>query len=133
MGIEHEDFEELLKEFGEPKPDDLREKTAGIVTPNVTGRKTEVKEVQDTIDLHMHTSHQAIQVLNSFIHRTRHNRLKHVQVITGKGLHSENGKAVIRDVVETRLSEMKQKGEIKLFRWETGNKETSGAVDIYLD
>jgi DNA-nicking Smr family endonuclease len=61
---------------------------------------------QDEIDLHGLTSDIAALKVSEFLVNSRNKGLKKVSIITGKGLHSENGKCVLREVAleEIRFS-----------------------------
>jgi len=83
------------------------------------------------LDLHGFTGPEAVQRTVSFVAAARQKGLLTLRIITGKGLHSE-GPAVLPDVVEQVLSEMKQEKEIFSFRWEKNEKQKSGAVLVYL-
>jgi len=54
---------------------------------------------QDEIDLHGLTSDIAALKVSEFLVVSRNRGLKKVSIITGKGIHSEKGKSVIKDVV----------------------------------
>lgn len=86
---------------------------------------------QDELDLHGKTGAEAERETVRFIGTTTSLRLRTVRIITGKGLHSE-GPAVLPDVVETKLKELKAENRILAFVWEKKAKHRSGAVIVYL-
>ena len=49
----------------------------------------------------------------------------------GKGLHSED-RAVLPDVIEDLLTDMKREDIVLSYRWEKRVKRKSGAVIVYL-
>jgi len=65
------------------------------------------------------------------IKSARQRGLQTLRVITGKGLHSY-GKAVLPEVVEEKVVELKKQNLILTFRWEKGSKRKSGALIVYL-
>ncbi len=83
------------------------------------------------LDLHGCTGPEAEKATRNFIGAARHRGLLTLRVITGKGLHSQ-GPAVLPDVVEQLLRELKEEGEVFTFRWEKKEKQKSGAVIVYL-
>lgn len=87
---------------------------------------------QETLDLHGATGQEAETLVHHCLRRARQGGVRTVRIITGKGLHSPGGKAVLPDVVEQLLRLKKQKGELVEFRWEKRQKAKSGAVLVYL-
>lgn len=55
-----------------------------------------VWEVQDELDLHGLNSDEARKLLSAFLHRAAQNELRCVQVIHGKGWHSEQGEGLLK-------------------------------------
>eukprot|EP01156_Anaeramoeba_ignava_P002228 Anaeramoba_ignava/a217859_18.p1 GENE.a217859_18~~a217859_18.p1 ORF type:complete len:392 (-),score=64.01 a217859_18:378-1553(-) len=51
------------------------------------------------LDLHGETSDIAALKVSEFLNASRNRGLKKVSIITGKGIHSENGKPVIKEIV----------------------------------
>ncbi len=86
---------------------------------------------QETLDLHGLTEEQAISEVTSFINREASNRTKTVRIITGKGLHSENG-PVLRNSIELFAHQLIREGKILAWKWEKKIKEKSGAAIFYL-
>lgn len=54
---------------------------------------------QATIDLHGFTKQEAMEKLESFMNESREHGLRKISIITGKGLHSQDGIAIIREEV----------------------------------
>ena len=67
----------------------------------------------------------------TFIRTAQTDGLYTLRIIVGKGLHSESG-AVLPDVIEDLLLELKREGTVLTYRWEKGVKRKSGAVIVYL-
>jgi DNA-nicking Smr family endonuclease len=86
---------------------------------------------ESELDLHGLTGPEAEQRTASFIAVARQKGVQTLRIITGKGLHSQ-GPAVLPDVVEQLLSELKRAKAIVSFRWEKKEKQKSGAVLVYL-
>lgn len=87
---------------------------------------------QEELDLHGHTSQQAIDSTRAFVEKARYRGKRTVLVIVGKGLHSE-GRAILPDVVEAELARLRQTGRVLAHRWERGAKRKSGAILVYLN
>ena len=87
---------------------------------------------QKSLDLHGCTGQEAELKTVSFIANSRRQGLQTIQIITGKGLHSPGGKAVLPDVVEQQLRLLKRQGDLVSFRWEKRVKGKSGMVLVYL-
>jgi DNA-nicking Smr family endonuclease len=86
---------------------------------------------QEELDLHGYTAMEAESRAETFIRNARLRRLRTVRVIVGKGLHS-NGKAVLPNVVETKIIQLKQNRLVLSYKWEKKDKRKSGALIVYL-
>ena len=86
---------------------------------------------QDELDLHGHTADEAEQKAAVFIQAAQARRLHTVRIIVGKGLHSR-GNAVLPDVIEAKMADLKKAGAVLTFRWEKQSKHRSGALIVYL-
>lgn len=77
------------------------------------------------IDLHGFTKIEARDSLDVFIENARNNKLKLVRIITGKGLHSENGQSILSGYVKSLLEKEGLKySDAKLYNG------GSGAIDV---
>jgi DNA-nicking Smr family endonuclease len=83
------------------------------------------------IDLHGYTAKKAQKKTETFIRNAKYNAIKTVRIIVGKGIHSK-GKAVLPDIVEKKVVELKQMGVVLTFHWEKRRKLKSGAMIVYL-
>lgn len=59
--------------------------------------------VQDEIDLHGLTRLEAGDLLLKFLENARGKKHNRIRIITGKGLHSENGQSVLQGCVKNIL------------------------------
>lgn len=78
----------------------IREKDTEPVLPG-RQRKTNLESMkpQDQLDLHGITAEEAKLLVERFLEDSVHNQLRKVAIIHGRGLHSPDGKAVLRHVV----------------------------------
>ena len=88
-------------------------------------------EPQDEIDLHGLKGDESELKADFFIRDSKARGLVTIRIIVGKGTHSE-GRAVLPDIVEGKIIDLKREGQIYTFKWEKGRKLKSGAVIIYL-
>ncbi|GBC62043.1 hypothetical protein DENIS_3006 [Desulfonema ishimotonii] len=86
---------------------------------------------QEELDLHGFTSQEAVEKTEIFIRKARHKGKRTVLIIVGKGIHSE-GRAVLPDVVENTVAELRKKNMVLTSEWEKGVKRKSGALIVYL-
>ena len=87
---------------------------------------------QETLDLHGCTALEAEEMSRRFIKEANQRSLKTVRIITGKGLHSPGGKAVLPDAIEQLVVILKKEGVVASFAWEKKVKSKSGALLVYL-
>lgn len=87
---------------------------------------------QSTLDFHKAgiLTRQEIKALTErFLERSSEEGLTKILIITGKGLHSQNGEAVIKPIVEKILS---HNGHVKTFSWAPRQRGGDGAFEINL-
>jgi len=84
-----------------------------------------------SLDLHGCMRSEVVQKLIHFLDDSLHQGMKTVLVITGKGLHSEDGTPILRDEVESFLSDGGQK---QVAEWGRAPKQYggSGALILFL-
>ncbi|MDA3785620.1 MAG: Smr/MutS family protein [Deltaproteobacteria bacterium] len=87
---------------------------------------------QETLDLHGCTALEAEVKTHCFLEEAGRRGVKKVRIITGKGLHSPGGKAVLPDLIELQLALLRQEGIIAAFQWDRKVKSKSGALFVYL-
>lgn len=105
-----------------------RQETAGLENFSSKG----YPPVQESLDLHGCTIADAERKTTLFLAGAQKKGLRTLEIITGKGLHSPGGKAVLPDAVEQHLRLLKKQGDLLAFRWEKRLKAKSGKVLIYL-
>lgn len=86
---------------------------------------------QEELDLHGFSAAKAESATEFFIRNARHLKLKTVRLIVGKGMHSD-GKAVLPDVVEAKIIELKRRDWVLNYKWEKKDKRKSGSMIVYL-
>ncbi|MCX6799682.1 MAG: Smr/MutS family protein [Candidatus Falkowbacteria bacterium] len=83
--------------------------------------------IDDQLDLHGYTQKEAEASIYNFLNHARANSFKKIRIITGKGLHSEGGQGVLREL----LIDMLRAQELS-FTDAKINDGGSGAVEISL-
>ncbi len=111
-------FEEILKEKGE-------ESKKRVQTIN----ELRMLRPQATLDLHQLTQDEAESAIKEFLSECKDNGIRKISIITGKGLHSEDGIGVLRSVTERVLDESGLVSEKKSAPFNAGG---SGALWIIL-
>ena len=117
--IPQKSFEDILKEKGElrKKP---REKTMN---------ELRVMLPLATLDLHGMTYVEAESEINHFLDEALSSKIQKIAIIHGKGLHSEDGVGVLKDLVYKILNERKIAREIIVPKIQYGG---TGAVWVIL-
>lgn len=90
--------EKTFSEIMEEKGDGRKKK------PSLTINELRRMGVQATLDLHGETQKDSAEMILSFLTECTENGLRKVSIITGKGLHSENGTGVLREKALSVLS-----------------------------
>lgn len=101
--------------------------------PSTTSNKyAHLAEPQVTLDFHkagILTKQEIAALTERFLERASQQGLKKIMIITGKGLHSENGEAVIKPLVQKILTTNQY---IKTFSWAARQRGGEGAFEINL-
>ncbi len=131
-----ESFDELLEESLSDKSSQniIKDKIAASSKKIELSKTTKLSKYpgpQDEIDLHGLKGDEAELKADFFIRDSKARGLVTIRIIVGKGTHSE-GRAVLPDIIEGKIIDLKRKGQIYTFKWEKGRKLKSGAVIIYL-
>ncbi|MDD3997946.1 MAG: Smr/MutS family protein [Sphaerochaetaceae bacterium] len=85
--------------------------------------------IEDSIDLHGMTGDEAIDFLRNFLAGAASRKLRKIRIVHGKGLHSQDGRAVLRDIVYRELSQSKY---VRAFQKTAPADGGSGAVWVVL-
>lgn len=132
-----ESFEELIEKSLANKDTQilLQEKYKGSVKDKPLSKKQIIKTfplVQEELDLHGHTAAEALEKNEAFIRKEYQKGKRTLLVIVGKGTHTR-GRAVLPDVIENQIVELKRKNIVLAFEWDKGVKRKSGAIIVYLN
>ncbi len=86
-----------------------------------------LRPIDAEIDLHQMTRDEARQEVETFLVEAESLRYKKIRIITGKGIHSENGKGVLGTYIKGLLD---LKGyDYNIAKYDEGGE---GAIDISL-
>jgi len=107
-----------------------KEKDIGTEKPKNKGEiLKEYPEIpQDELDLHGKTATEAEREIRLFILRAKRLSMRLVRIVTGKGLHSEEGRSVLKEVADKRVIQLKREGLVFSHKWEKGG----GSILVYL-
>lgn len=116
------DMEELLKNHSP----EITPEISGDIEETGSGKKKIPKEPEDEIDLHgRRNAEDAMNDLDEFIiHATEQNYRK-IRIISGKGIHSKDGKAKLPTRVKQYLDELQS------FRIIQSYENKNGYFDIF--
>ncbi|MBU0991875.1 MAG: Smr/MutS family protein [Proteobacteria bacterium] len=131
-----EDFEEMLSQSlaGKTVKKLLQEKDSAYQHAKPVTLNEKIKRYpapESELDLHGFTAAQAREKSELFVRNGLRTGKLTIRIIVGKGLHSED-QAVLPDVVEDKLKELKKENIVLAFRWEKQIKKRSGAIIVYL-
>lgn len=135
MDDAHKSFEELLEDslHNESSQSLIKEKIK-LTEKIELSKKTKLlnyPEPQDEIDLHGLRGDEAALKTDFFIRDAKSRGLVTIRIIVGKGTHSK-GRAVLPDIIECKLIDLKREGQVSTFKWEKRRKLKSGAILVYL-
>jgi Smr domain len=83
---------------------------------------------QDELDLHGKKAEGAAADIRRFVRESAARGLRKVRIITGKGLHSENGLPILVRVADEEIRRLINERKAFAFEWEKGN----GSLVVYL-
>ncbi len=131
-----EDFARMLEEPQDERSQRLwlKEKETAAPKPRPLTVRERIKSYpapQSELDLHGNTGAEAAVGTEAFIRNAGARGIRTVRIIVGKGLHSEK-KAVLPEVVERKILELKRQKKVLDFNWEKKDKRKSGALIVYL-
>lgn len=108
------------------------QKYTGPSNPVQSKKRHKKKKNHDpelVLDLHGETCESSLEKVISFIGKAKATKVHSLIIITGKGLHSEQGQGILRKFVWDWLSQG-QDAHIKNFRWAPERLGGSGAIII---
>ncbi len=82
-----------------------------------------------SLDLHGLQCTEVVDKLQNFLHKAEHRGWQTLLVITGKGLHSEDGEPVLRNEVERYLS---AEGKKQVIEWSRAPRQYGGNGALFL-
>lgn len=127
------EFSEILEEYKEEDvktfDEILKEKGEESKKRALTINELRIMRPQATLDLHQMTKDEANSAVAEFLKECKENGIRKISIITGKGLHSEDGVGVLRSVAERVLDESGLVSEKKSAPLNAGG---SGALWIIL-
>ncbi len=112
----------------------MKKKTGGFFPTRRLSLKEKLRRYPDPqaqLDLHGATAARARERAAAYIRTAQADGLYTLRIIVGKGLHSEGG-AVLPDVIEDLLLELKRDDIVLSYRWVKRVKRKSGAVIVFL-
>lgn len=111
-------FDEILKEKGD----------VGSQKRERTLNDLRIMMPQASLDLHGMTSEEADKALRSFVEEALSSGLEKIAIIHGKGLHSDGGVGVLRDVTLSVLDEMGACREVSIAKPACGGAGVTWAI-----
>jgi len=97
--------------------------------PTHSNKYENLSTPQAQIDLHLTTTEEAIRMIEEFIHKCVREKLERVLIITGKGIHSKNGKPILKPAIEKQLRNMEDVQSVSSARRDRGG---DGALEVKL-
>ncbi len=101
--------------------------------PHQSNKYALLAKPQSQIDFHkagILTKEEITALTKRFLERSSQEGLTKILIITGKGLHSQDGQAVIKPLVEKIL---RKNAHVKTFSWAPRNRGGDGAFEINLN
>ncbi len=132
--IPDEDFEALMKTYTSPDAIEAAKRENKISSDVHPDKNTNdyPKHPQDSLDLHLFTVKEALTRADAFMRMSKGNGLRTIQIITGKGIHSEGGEAKIRNAIRDRVIELRRQNIVHSYKWDQRREQSSGAIIVYL-
>ncbi len=111
-------MEDLLREHSPKVTRDL----SGDSLTSKTGKKKIPAEPEDELDLHNgRSSEECLREFEEFLLDCLKRNLRKIRVITGKGLHSPGGRAVLSPKIEKLIEEFMSFKVIERYKKESGH------------
>ncbi|MCK9482535.1 MAG: Smr/MutS family protein [Bacteroidia bacterium] len=121
-------FSLIIKEKEEGLSE-TRTKKSGYKSGKASLGNLKAKKPQEVLDLHGYTSDEAALILEDFLQQSVKKRLEKVSVIHGRGLHSLDGKPIVKEVVQKVLS---SNPLVRLFGYHPPSEGGDGATWVIL-
>jgi DNA-nicking Smr family endonuclease len=132
---ESEDGARIMEEALRSDVASLNEKFQGAVRGTgkrkAVSRSTSSADPDDELDLHGKTQEEAIRMVQNFLLRAKHKRLRAVLIITGRGLNSGEAGPVLRNAVQSWL-ERNAGSTVRRFAWAPPRLGGDGAIWVEL-
>ena len=128
------DFAEILQQW-EKDHDDSKELARKARVGSESGKEEQSinrirrMEAQDELDLHEMTLNEAIPATEAFLESCHKKGCRKVRIVTGKGLHSKNGEAVLKPAITALCQRSPHVREIDTPKASEGG---SGALTVIL-
>jgi DNA-nicking Smr family endonuclease len=124
--------EKITFDFTKKQPDIAGEDVIAFSRPGLQNKRfTQLRQgksrIEATLDLHQHTSDEAIRATDNFLKQSHLNHLRSVCIIHGKGNYSADNKPIIKNLLNHYL----RKHPLVLGFHSTKNKH-GGAGAIYV-
>lgn len=128
QSVSQDEFDDTLSDDFIPDCDNFLEfSRPGIQKSLLKQIRNGKVAVEDRLDLHGYTRDQARTTLLKFIHHSQQNNLKLICVVHGKGRHSEDGRPVLKAMVNKWLQNI----DIVL-AFTTAQAEDGGTGAVYV-
>lgn len=101
----------------------------GLQHKKFTQLKQGKLKIEATLDLHEHTTDQALRATDDFLQRCQYNNLRTVCIIHGKGLFSADNKPVLKNLLNQYL---RDHPAVLAFHSAKHNRGGTGAIVILL-
>lgn len=129
--MENENFEDILEQYTSVQQINAAKKDKADFLPNPKETENPLKhypKVQRTLDLHGYNANEAKKEIRQFLINAQGAKLKTAEIITGRGWHSPEFKAVLPKMTEELLAELKQERVVYRFKKE----KSGGSFIVYL-
>ena len=115
----------------EKKFDFIEEKSFSIRKRKSTFRESEEK-IEAKLDLHGLVQYEATARLDEFCEQCANKTIRTVIVITGKGIHSPQGKSILKEHVIHWLNSKRGRHFVEFYRSGSRQEGGKGAMVLYL-
>ncbi|MCH3917165.1 MAG: Smr/MutS family protein [Spirochaetia bacterium] len=129
-----QDFSDIYRLWTKDKHEDACQEKAEQISDGKIEKESSIRELrmlmpQAELDLHGETADIAGLKTHEFLARSKASGLRKISIITGKGLHNDTGKSVLREIV---LSEIRLSGLVREAYTPKERYGGSGAIWVIL-